>query len=195
MRLFVAVELGAPVVAAAQGLAVDLRRRTEALAPAARVTWIPAPLLHLTLRFIGNADEATATAVADALRPAVDRRPFDLQFSGAGTFPLHGLPRVLWAGVAAGIDDLVALEVDVSSRLQRIGIPPDDRVFSPHLTLARVREAAGLSREAVLAGLERAPVGTSRVDAITLFESRLSPQGPTYVPLQRTPLWKKPSPS
>lgn len=195
MRLFVAVEVGAPVIAGAQGLAADLRRRAETLAPGSRITWIPAPLLHLTLRFVGHADDATATAIADALRPAIDRRPFDLQFNGAGAFPLHGAPRVLWAGVTAGIDDLVALEVEVSTRLQQIGLPPDDRVFSPHLTLARVREAAGLPREAVLAGLEQAPVGTTHVDAITLFESRLSPTGPTYVPLQRTPLWKKPSQS
>lgn len=195
MRLFVAVEVGAPLMVAAQALAADLRRRAETLAPGSRITWIPAPLLHLTLRFVGNADAATATAIADALRPAINRRPFDLQFSGAGVFPLRGAPRVFWAGVTAGVDDLVALEVEVSSRLQRMGIPPDDRVFSPHLTLARVREAAGLPGEAVLAGLEQAPVGTSHVDAITLFESRLSPKGPTYVPLQRTPLWKKPSQS
>jgi 2'-5' RNA ligase len=195
VRLFVAAEVGSAVVAGAQALIAQLRPRAETLAPGARITWIPAPLMHLTLRFIGNVNDGTAAAIADALRPAVDRGPFTLHFEGAGAFPLHGPPRVLWAGLSAGIDELVTLEVEVSRRLQQLGIPPDDRVFSPHLTLGRVREPAGLSRDTLLAGLERAPVGTGQVDAITLFESRLSPKGPTYVPLQRTPLWKKPSPS
>ena len=62
------------------------------------------------------------------------------------------------------------------------------RPYSPHLTLARVREAAGLRSASLLDGLEDRSLGTTRIDAITLFQSRLSPKGPTYVPLLRTSL-------
>jgi 2'-5' RNA ligase len=95
---------------------------------------------------------------------------------------------VLWVGVQTGTEELRKVERTVRERLAAIGIVPEERGFSPHLTLARVRDAVGLRARAWLSSLESAPVGTTRVDAITLYESRLSPKGPTYVPLQRSPL-------
>ena len=139
--------------------------------------------------------ENSVPAISHALTKVIDRQPFDLTVAGVGAFPEAGAPRVLWAGITDGVDELVKVEVEVSSRLQQVGIPPDDRIFSPHLTLGRVRDAAGLRRSVLLAGLDELALGTSRVEAITLFESRLSPKGPTYLPLQRTPIWKKPPPS
>jgi RNA 2',3'-cyclic 3'-phosphodiesterase len=188
VRLFVAVEIDAAVVAAAQTVTAQLRERAEAAAPQARITWIPANLMHLTIRFIGNVADQEVARLVDALTARLPIHPFSLEVSGLGAFPPRGAPRVLWAGITAGTDELVRTEVETSARLQQLGIPPDDRVFSPHLTLARVREPGGLKTSALLAGLERTPLGTSRVDAITLFESRLSPKGPTYVPLHRTAL-------
>jgi 2'-5' RNA ligase len=188
MRLFVAAEIEPPVVAAAQALVTRLRDRVQVLAPGARVTWIPAALMHLTIRFIGNVAAPELAALTAALTPAMPLAPFALDVAGVGAFPPRGTPRVVWAGIAAGLDELCRIEVEVSARLQQIGVPPDDRVFSPHLTLGRVRDAAGLKAPALLAGIDATPLGTSRVEAITLFESRLSPNGPTYVPLHRTPL-------
>ena len=91
-------------------------------------------------------------------------------------------------GVAHGRDELKAIERIVSSRLLALGIAEEDRPYSPHLTLARVRDAAGLRTIRLLDGLTDRSVGTTRIDAITLFQSRLSPKGPTYVPLLRTSL-------
>ena len=70
-------------------------------------------------------------------------------------------------------------------------VPAEERPYQPHLTLARVREAAGLRAAALLDGLGSRHCRHDHVDAITLFESRLSPKGPTYVPLQRTALQAK----
>ena len=95
---------------------------------------------------------------------------------------------MIWGAITAGAAELTEVERELSARLRRIGVGPDDRAFTPHLTLARVREPADLRTEALLAGFETRPLGTSRVDAITLFESRLSAKGPTYVPIHRTPL-------
>ena len=191
MRLFVAVEIAAVAAAAAAALIDTLRRRADRLAPDARIIWMPGDRLHVTVRFIGNADEAKAEEIRTVLEPPLAIEPFDLVIAGAGAFPESGAPRVLWAGLGAGRASLGRVEREVSDRLTRVGVTTGVREYRPHLTLARVRDAAGLKASRLCDGLADQMVGTTRVEAITLFESRLSPKGPSYVPLQRTPLWKK----
>jgi 2'-5' RNA ligase len=94
---------------------------------------------------------------------------------------------VLWAGIEEGVEGLQALEREVTERLGACGVPPEDRPYRPHLTLARVREPDGLRPDPLFEGLNDA-LGTSRVEAITLFHSKTSPKGPEYTALQRTPL-------
>src|SRR5688572_27680231 len=186
MRLFVAVEISPATVSAALECIETMRTRVVRLAPQSRITWITADRLHITLRFIGHvAEEEHAAAILQVLRSPLDQAPFDLTVAGVGTFPPKGSPRVVWAGVAGARDRLVALEEVVSGRLAGVGVPRDARPFSPHLTLARVREAGGLRSRALLEGLGDTVLGVTRVDTITLFESRLSSQGPRYQPLQR----------
>lgn len=187
MRLFVAVEIG-PVAERAAALAGELRQCAARLAPLARITWIPADRLHLTIRFIGSVDAERAGAIQAAMSPPLDTASFELGFAGVGAFPSSGRPQVLWAGVSAGEPGLRRLEEEVTARLVPLGIPAERRPFRPHLTLARVREASGLRGAALFAGIEQASLGTTHCEAITLYESRLSPAGPTYVPLRRTPL-------
>jgi 2'-5' RNA ligase len=187
VRLFTAIELGADVAAQAGALVDDLRRRTAKLAPAARVTWVAADRIHLTLRFIGEVEEQQAAQVVHALRDPVRTAPFPVRWGAPGAFPPRGAPRVLWLGIERGARDLEALEAEVSGRLRAIGIPPEDRPYHPHLTLARVREPAGLRTAALFDGLHPR-LGETTVDAITLFESRLSPKGPAYTTLLKTPL-------
>jgi 2'-5' RNA ligase len=186
VRLFVAVHPGAEVVAAAQQVIADLRTRVAALVPAARITWIPPDLMHLTLRFIGDVPPEQAEAIVAGFSDVIPAAPFRLDAAGVGAFSARGVPRVVWGGLAAGTAELRRVERLVSARLAALGVPPDDREFTPHLTLARVRDAAGLRTSALLAGFDQVPLGTGTVDAITLFQSRLSPHGPTYVPLHRT---------
>lgn len=144
--------------------------------------------MHLTVRFIGAADEARTEAIKRAMEVPFPIAPFELRFAGAGAFPGAGTPRVIWVGVEAGTERLREIERETTRRLQSVGIPPEDRPYSPHLTLARVRDAAGLRTRALVEGLERVPAGATRCEAITLYESRLSPQEPAYLPLLRTPL-------
>jgi 2'-5' RNA ligase len=113
---------------------------------------------------------------------------FDLGLTGAGAFPKSGSPRVLWIGVIGGREELVAIEREVTLRLAPLGVPEEDRAYSPHLTLARVREPAGLRTATLLNGLTDRHVGTVRIAAITLFSSKLSPKGPAYTPLVRVGL-------
>jgi 2'-5' RNA ligase len=185
MRLFFAVELDESVRTEAGRIVDVLRRRAQAIAPRARLTWVTSDRMHLTVRFIGAADEERLAELRRALEPPVETPPFALSVEGTGAFPSKGPPRVLWAGLQEGRDHLLVLERELTARLSAIGIPPEDRPYSPHLTLARVREPAGLRSAALLDGLQTHAFGRSTIDAITLFESRLSPKGPTYVALAR----------
>jgi RNA 2',3'-cyclic 3'-phosphodiesterase len=186
MRLFVAVELPPAALAAVAEVSRALRARVSHFAPSARLTWVPTDRLHLTIRFLGDVDDAGRGAVESALAAPLVTPAFPLMIGGADAFPPRGAPRVLWLGIAQGLPELKRLEQELSGRLEVIGFPPETRAFNPHLTLTRVRNPAGLCLPALLDGV--VPHNRSIVDAITLFESRLSPQGPTYTPLRRWPL-------
>jgi 2'-5' RNA ligase len=190
MRLFIAVEMKETVQEAARDVISELRDRAARVAPRARITWATPERLHVTVRFIGQADETRTQAIRSALGATIDAPVFDVTIEGVGAFPPKGPPRVFWAGLTDGRSGIVDLERAVSARLDTI-IAAEERQYSPHLTLARVKDPAGLRREALFEGLAARHFGRVHVDAITLFESRLSSKGPTYVPLQRTALRRR----
>ena len=191
MRLFVAVEIDPSVTQALADFGATLRRKARHLAPDARIGWVGIEQLHVTSRFIGEVNDARAAAIAGALLQELAVAPFDLVVEGAGAFPERGAPRVLWAGIAAGREGLVVVEAEVNARLAACGVDREDRPYRPHVTLARVREAAGLRSAALFETLSDRRFGTSRVEAITLFQSRTSPKGAVYTPLHRTPLGRR----
>jgi len=188
MRLFVACEVAAPVRTAAAELIGELARRAARLAPSSRIAWVTADRLHVTVRFIGFVDDSRADAIRATLSRELPVGAFDLTVAGVSAFPPKGPPRVVWAGLSAGADRLADVERNVSATLAQLGIPPEARPYTPHLTLARIREASGLRTAALLQGVNGSILGSTHVAAITLFESRLSPTGPTYVALQRMAL-------
>ena len=187
MRLFVAIELHPRTAAELAQLGAELRARASRLAPAAKLTWVPVDRMHLTVRFIGEVDEGQAPRVREALAMPAAVAPFDLALTGLGVFPPSGRPRVLWVGLGAGREQVLALEREVSARLDACGIAGEARPYSPHLTLARVREGSGLRSRDWLADAAT-HTRVTPVEAITLFQSRLSPKGPTYIRLLQTPL-------
>jgi 2'-5' RNA ligase len=187
MRLFLAIDLGDEVLAAAAGIASELRRRIPDAA-GAKLTWVSPDRMHVTIRFIGEVTAATAEQIGVALGPPLAGSPFDVIWQGLGAFPGRRRPRVLICHATTGLDALRALEREVAARLATLGIPREQRPYTPHLTLARVREPGRMRPDEMFRGLEHERLGTSYVDAITLFESHLSPKGPAYVPLQRTAL-------
>lgn len=128
MRLFVAVDLPEPVKQAVAGIRGDL--------PGAR--WVPTEQLHLTLRFIGEAEAATVRLITESLG-RVRGAPFDLTMEEVGHFPPGRRPRVLWVGMAESAP-LLDLQRQVEHALVTTGIPPEERQFSPHITIARLRE-------------------------------------------------------
>jgi 2'-5' RNA ligase len=178
-----------PVRIAAADVAGRLRARLDGdlhLNP----RWVPAENLHITLWFIGEVDEERAAVLLSSLQHPFRTGPFDLHLAGLGAFPRSGAPRVLWLGVREGQDGLRALHAEVGARLRPFGFEAERRLYSGHVTLARVKDAprrsAGAVREA-LAGTP-ADAGHTRVSAVTVFRSRVSSAGSRYEPLARVPL-------
>lgn len=188
MRLFVGVPLDAAVAQRIAACGEELQREVFQRAPHARINWVSVDLLHVTLRFIGEVDEQRASAIAATLEPTLTTQAFDIVVGGVGRFPERGVPRVLWAGISAGADMLGALAREATERLRSCRVPPEERLYRAHITLARVRDAAGLRPHQMIDEFGDRDFGTSRVDAITLFQSRTSPKGAVYTALQRTPL-------
>jgi 2'-5' RNA ligase len=188
VRLFVAVALDPELIRAAGSFVETLRGRAALLAPHARLSWVPPERFHVTLAFIGDVSESRAPAIMAALQPSSSVRPFEMTLVGAGAFPHRGRPRVLWTGVGEGRDWLISVAGEVHKRLTEAGVMLEARPFSPHVTVARVKEPTGLRSSVLLDGLTDVVVGRMTVDAITLFQSRLSPSSPSYHVMARSPL-------
>jgi 2'-5' RNA ligase len=185
MRLFVALEISEAVRRRAAAVIEDLSPRLER--GAARIAWVPPERLHVTVQFIGHVDAGVAADVQERLAPAYRVAPFSLRVSGLGLFPAAGRPRVVWLGLRGGGEGLQHVHAETLRRLEGIEFRRESRPFAPHLTIGRFREpgAARLRRELAESGV--ADAGRCTIDHVTLFESRLSPRGPTYVPLRRAP--------
>jgi RNA 2',3'-cyclic 3'-phosphodiesterase len=99
--------------------------------------WTPPDQQHITLRFIGEVDGGAFRDSEEALA-GLHGHPFELQLKGIGHFPPRGEPRVLWAGIEPS-RPLKAFKRRVDSALREVGLPPEGRKFSPHVTIARFR--------------------------------------------------------
>ncbi|BDG09263.1 RNA 2',3'-cyclic phosphodiesterase [Anaeromyxobacter paludicola] len=188
LRLFVALDLPAPVREDLRAFQAALRR--EAGAQAADVRWVDPDSVHLTLQFLGAVPEERRGEVEAAVAAAAAQAaPATLRLAGAGAFPSPSRPRVLWAGVAGEVEPLRGLVAALGAGLAPLGYPPEERRFSPHLTLGRARDPRGARGLAPL--LSRAPPPSSapwRAEEVTLFRSHLSPGGARYEPLLRARL-------
>jgi len=182
--MFIAVAVDEAIVARVTAVQQVLRRA------APRVSWVKPAGMHLTLKFLGDVPEAGVPPLGDALRAAVAPHvPFRLALAGTGAFPDWRRPRVVWAGVADGAEPLAALAASVEHALAPLGLPPERRPFSPHLTLGRIKEPDGLDALLRLAQAHgRDDFGAMTVREVTLYRSDLSPQGATYTPCARAPL-------
>ena len=181
-RLFVGIGLPPAQQAAAAGLVARLR--PLALGPA---TWTRPDNAHLTLKFLGETDAARLPDITQALG-GVAFAPFPLVVAGGGFFPSPARPRVVWAGLAEGAGPCRALAAAVDAALARIGFAAEARPFAAHLTLGRLRDPSrGGDVRGMLAVLGETVWPPAMVEAVTLYESTLGPQGPRYVPLARFP--------
>jgi 2'-5' RNA ligase len=180
IRAFVAVPVEDPVV----------RRRLAGahslLPPLRGVRWIPESQLHFTVKFLGEIGADRVTAAKAATAAAADAAPFRLALEGLGAFPPRGPARVLWAGCAEGAESLRAVGAAVEAAFVAEGFPREERPFSPHLTLARVKDPdAGKRLARALPTIPPEPFGAVRVSSLVLYQSDLTPRGAEYTELLR----------
>lgn len=164
-RLFVAIDLPLPVKRELAGICRGL--------PGAR--WVADEQIHLTLRFIGEVDNGRVQDIREALA-GIRRAAFALRLVGPAVFPPHGQPRVLWAGVEP-VEPVVVLRDKVESLLVRLGLKPEGRKFSPHVTMARLRDTPVAGLTSYLAGKALFTSSEFEVDAFHLFSSVLTRKG------------------
>jgi 2'-5' RNA ligase len=191
MRLFIALDIDdgirariAHFLEGVSGFATDAR-------------WVPAESLHVTLKFIGERPESAVDRIRQALSH-IHGSASEIHFRGYGFFPTAKSARVFWIGLEAA-PQLAALAKLIDDKMATLGIPKEDRAFSPHLTLARGAGGSGSPRRSKadipnrifqrlqekLAALPAPEFGTMTAREFFLYESQLSPKGSKYTKLAR----------
>jgi len=183
IRAFVAVTLDRKVIDEIAAASARLQREIDG------VRWVASGNFHLTLKFLGNIDEAKIDPLGDALRKELHLFPrFTINAKGLGVFPGPGRPRVLWVGLTG--DRLVSLASRVESALEPLGFAPESRQFTPHLTIGRWRESErapkALGRR--LENWQAHDFGLSNVESVKLIQSVLKSDGASYHELITVPL-------
>lgn len=191
MRLFVAFDIDDAIRARIARWLDGVRD----FAPEAR--WVKQESLHLTLKFIGERPDAELEGLKNALA-SVRGTFMEINFCGFGFFPTARSARVFWIGMEAGAE-LAALAAAVDQKLMGLGIPKEERKFSPHLTLARLGGGSGSPRwrkgdrptntfrslQDKLAAFPVPEFGSMTAREFFLYKSQLSPKGSTYTKLAR----------
>ena len=182
IRLFVAIELPDDI---REGLG-RLISKMKYKAPDAK--WVDAGGIHLTLKFLGSVDSARTSEITEAITEAASGiSPFSLEVAGLGVFPGLNRVRVVWVGLEGETGKLSLLQNRLDANLDILGFPPENREFTPHLTLARVREnATPPERQALgqlIAAAKIEPVGSFTAESVSLMRSQLNPRGAIYTRL------------
>jgi len=190
LRLFLGIELAPTLKAAAAAASDSVQATIQQTAPRAPIRWVTPENLHITTWFLGEVDDERAKPLHAVLAAPFTTPRFRLRLEGVGTFPPSGRPRVIWIGISQGAESLVSLYDELVHRLPAIGFEAERRAYTPHLTLARVKEIRAADASAVrrALGAQRFSGVDGEVEHLTLFRSRLSPKGSQYEALLRVPL-------
>ena len=180
IRSFIAVELPGELKQALARLQEKLKS-----AGSVPVKWVAPENIHLTLKFLGDINPGiTGKITLELEKAARDTHPFDIQVSGLGVFPDMNRVQVIWIGLAGELEKLGRLQKHIEANLIPLGFPAERRPFTPHLTIARVRDYARpddrLKLGKLIAGTSFDTKYRIDVKAIHLIKSQLTREGPIY---------------
>ncbi len=180
-RAFISVDL--PVLESLKAFTEELRRTGASLKV------VDVSQVHLTVKFLGDTEEALVPRIGDAMRASVAGiRPFTVRLAGTGAFPNLRRMNVVWVGME-GAEPLAEISRRLEESLEPLGYPRERRAFSPHVTIARVKGPRGLDDvRRVLEARARDAFGEASVDGIRLKKSVLTPKGPLYSTVGEVPL-------
>ena len=179
MRLFTALDLE-------PGVAAKLERLLDRLRPTARIQWSAPANLHITTKFIGEWPDGRLAELKAALARLPGRATIPVRIHHLGFFPNPHAPRVFWCGIEA--PGLAELAAETDRATAALGVATETRAFSPHLTLARIKDRIDPQplREAI-AGLPELEFGGFSATAFHLYQSQLRPGGSVYTKLVEFP--------
>ncbi len=140
--------------------------------------------IHITIRFLGDISPSMVDKVYEAMKN-VKFTPFNIKLCGLGVFPSLNYPRVVWAGMTDGVEQLKSIFTQLEPQIRALGFAADAYGFSPHLTIARVRSGRNKQGLAELVTKKAEyEFGIIKADCLRLKRSQLSPKGPTYSTLR-----------
>jgi RNA 2',3'-cyclic 3'-phosphodiesterase len=182
MRLFIAVDVDDETRAQLTPARSAIEGVINEACVTPQITWVNNDAAHVTVRFIGETSEQRLGAIQQHLT-SLEIEPFDVTWESLGTFGGLRTPRVLFVAPSSGVEAFKDLAERTNALLHPLLGPGEARSFKPHLTLARIRDAGrGVDWTRAVASFRLAPT-TTRVDHVTLYQSQLSPKGPTYTAL------------
>ncbi|MBI2832151.1 MAG: RNA 2',3'-cyclic phosphodiesterase [Chloroflexi bacterium] len=190
IRSFIAIEL--PDKLKDELIRLQSALKTKGSFP---VRWVSPQNTHLTLKFLGDVPMDKIDAITGAMAQAVEEvTRFRLEVRELGVFPNPRRPQIAWVGLAGELDKLNLLQKRIETGMKPLGFPPENRGFTAHLTLARVRDHATPEERqqfGQLIAASRFEATTSiDVDAINLMRSQLTPEGPVYTRIASVALKK-----
>lgn len=179
MRTFIAATLPAHIIDHVAAVQNSLR------SAGVRAKWARASNMHLTLKFLGDIDETEVASAGRAMsESARGSSPITLLASGIGVFPSLRRPRVIWAGLGGETEKLTRLQAAMEDALDAAGFPRENRAYSAHLTVGRIRERIDLKKlPDMIERFEKFESEPFAVDRVTLFKSDLKPDGPVHTKL------------
>jgi RNA 2',3'-cyclic 3'-phosphodiesterase len=189
LRAFIAIEIPTEIQQKVYKATSKFRSGLDSL-----VRWTRVDNMHLTLKFLGDVPQPNMEFLIQILRAQAGLvSPFVIQLSGLGSFPSPKRPRVLYIGIQAPAA-LGALQRELEAAVRRLGYESEERPFSPHLTLGRVRQnISPADQQTIRRAIEGTQVdvlGSALIDSVQLFKSELKPSGSVYTRLYSAPLKK-----
>ena len=183
MRIFIAVELPASIKA-------EVWAFQEALVhTSASIRWTRPESLHLTLKFLGEIEEARLSEIMNVVqRVAASHRQMTLCLTGIGVFPHLRNPRIFWVGLGGDIEKYASLAEEIDLSLSEWGFPREERSYNPHLTIGRFKSPLGASELMSQARHQPLPFLSFRVTEVTVMRSVLNPRAAVYSPIFNCPL-------
>ncbi len=180
--------IGIPLSPHARGILQNIQNDFKNLN--ADVKWVPPDNIHMTLKFLGEIQPQKLKSIQNIF-PSLFQNfsRFDVAITRLGAFPNAQKPRVIWAGITQNAELLTEIAAQLENALGKLGFPKEDKKFSPHMTLGRVRSFKNIEKlsESIDAYQKFLPI-TEPIETIVLFKSTLASQGSIYEHLNEVKL-------
>lgn len=187
VRSFIAVNLNPEIKEYLTSLQANLN------VPETRIKWVEKNNLHLTMKFLGYISLEQTELIKSILKEITSRySPFIIKLSSnIGIFPTYKMPRIIWVGIKEGINELKELYNSIENNLFNKGFPREDKDFSGHITIGRVKSIKNKANFIQILKIVKINNLSQEVSSIDLMESKLTPSGPIYNITAKFPLLKK----